>query len=186
MAAPPEVTLKDLSGKWVMNKTLSDDTDPILQMQGVNWFLRRAISLATITLTITQYTSPDPPHSTHIDIAQTATGGISGTTERRTLDWEVRGHKDGIFGEVRGKSRWVGLGELEKGGMEEFLRTGWTDEGGGAVVQSWVESVGGGWTAEQVWGFEEIEGERYHARHVIVRKGDDSKQARLVYDFQKK
>lgn len=201
MAAPPEVTLKDLSGQWVMvslpaRKTLRSaktllmrtaaEQNPLRRhrsnppngkpaktpflafhlptitqsttlnllihnvQQGVNWFLRRAISLATITLTITQYTSPDPPHSTHIDIAQMATGGISGTTEKRTLDWEVRGHKDGIFGEVTGKSRWVDLKKLEGGGSQEFLRTGWLDEGRGVVVQSWVESVGGGWTAEQV------------------------------------
>jgi len=37
-----------------------------------------------------------------------------------------------------------------------------------------------------LWGFEEVGGERYYARHVVVRKGDDWKQARLVYDYQKK
>ena len=25
---------------------------------------------------------------------------------------------------------------------------------------------------------------RYHTRHVVVRKGEDWKQARLVYDYQ--
>ncbi|KAI4191290.1 MAG: hypothetical protein L6R41_000217 [Letrouitia leprolyta] len=32
MAAPPEVTLKNLSGKWTMNKKLSDDTDRVLEL----------------------------------------------------------------------------------------------------------------------------------------------------------
>lgn len=31
-----------------------------------------------------------------------------------------------------------------------------------------------------------LNGERYHVRHIVVRKGDDWKQARLVYDYQKK
>jgi len=72
------------------------------------------------------------------------------------LDWDERPHKDGIFGEVKGRSRWVDLEAFksEGGKGEEFLKTGWLEEGEGKekgrAVQSWVESVGGGWTAEQV------------------------------------
>ena len=36
----------------------------------------------------------------------------------------------------------------------------------------------------QVWGFEIIDSKRYYVRHVVVRKGDDWKLARLVYDFK--
>ncbi|KAL8741632.1 MAG: hypothetical protein Q9190_005779 [Brigantiaea leucoxantha] len=178
MAAPPEKTLKNLSGKWVMNKSLSDDTDKILQMQGVGWFLRKAISLATITLSITQY---DKDGITHIDIAQTATGGIQGTTENRTLDWEYRDHKDGIFGEVKGRSRWVKLSDVDD---DEFLKTGW-DDMDGEHIQAYAESKNNGWTADQVWGFEEVVDKRYYVRHVVVRKGDEWKQARFVYDYQR-
>lgn len=39
-------------------------------------------------------------------------------------------------------------------------------------------------TMLKIWGFEEVQGKRYHVRHVVVRKGDDWKQARLVYDFR--
>ncbi len=52
-------------------------------------------------------------------------------------------------------------------------------------VQSWVTSVdGGGWTAEQIWGFEEIKDKRYYTRRVAVWKGDQVQRARLVYDYQ--
>ncbi|KAI4110236.1 MAG: hypothetical protein LQ345_007036 [Seirophora villosa] len=142
MAAPSNKTLKDLNGKWVMNKTLSDDTDRILQMQGVGWFLRRAISLATITLTVKEYTEDD---LTHIDIHQVATGNIQ-STEERTLDWVFREHSDRIFGEVNGKSRWV---KLEDVNDDAFLKEGWEDLQG-EHVQGWVESKGGGWTADQL------------------------------------
>ncbi|KAL8714824.1 MAG: hypothetical protein Q9220_001337 [cf. Caloplaca sp. 1 TL-2023] len=165
MAAPPEKTLKNLSGKWVM--------------QGVGWFMRRAIALATVTLTVSEYI--DSSSTTHIDIDQVATGGIT-STELRTLDWEFREHSDRIFGDVKGKSRWVKLGDLDKD-EEEFLKKGY-DDLEGEHVQSYVESKGGGWTADQVWGFELLDGKRYYVRHVIVRKGDDWKLARLVYDWQ--
>ncbi len=52
-------------------------------------------------------------------------------------------------------------------------------------VQSWVVNVdGGGWTAEQNWGFEEINGERRYTRRVVVWKGDHLQKARLVYDYK--
>lgn len=40
------------------------------------------------------------------------------------------------------------------------------------------------WCLGQVWGFEVIDEKRRYVRHVVVRKGDDWKQARLVYDYQ--
>ncbi|KAL9130830.1 MAG: hypothetical protein Q9217_001082 [Psora testacea] len=196
MAAPPEKTLKDLSGKWIM--------------QNIGWILRQAIRLATVTLTINEYISDDS--LTHIDIQsyvylsrasstlrnfwprnnppktrvlitallnRVATGGISGTTENRTLDWTWRDHSDAIFGELRGRSRWCKLSEVDD---DEWLKTGWI-EPEGDFVQSYVESDANGWTADQVWGFEMIDGNRYYTRHVVVRKGDDWKQARLVYDY---
>jgi len=178
MAAPPEITLKNLSGIWVMNKTLSDDTDKILALQGVNWFLRKIIALATITLHISQY---EEDSITHINIDQFATGGIK-TTEERTLNWQVKRHEDSVFGVVFGQSRWVKLADVDD---DEFLKNGW-DDLIGEHVQSYVESHDNGWTANQIWGFEVVQGTRYHVRHVVVRKGDDWKQARLVYNFQSK
>ena len=55
---------------------------------------------------------------------------------------------------------------------------------GSEHVQSFVASKNNGWTANQVWGFEEIDGKRMYVRHVVVRKGEDWKQARLVYDWR--
>lgn len=53
-------------------------------------------------------------------------------------------------------------------------------------VQSYVESVKGGWTAEQIWGFESIDGKKYYTRRVVVRKEDKVQRVRLVYDFKGK
>lgn len=64
--------------------------------------MRKAIALATVYLAVKEYVDDDG--QTHIDIEQTATGGIKGTSEKRTLNWKVPegNHKDGIFGEVEG------------------------------------------------------------------------------------
>ena len=74
---------------------------------------------------------------------------------------------------------------------DEWLKTGWIeeeDEEGpaaeeGRFIQTYVESKTDDWTADQVWGFEMIEGKRYHTRHVLVRNKDDWKLARFVYDY---
>ncbi|KZF25955.1 hypothetical protein L228DRAFT_242344 [Xylona heveae TC161] len=178
MAAPDATTIRDLSGTWVMNKTLSDDPDPILQLQGIGWFLRTAIGLATITLHAKQYVTEDGV--THIDIDQTATGGIKGTSENRELDWQFRKHSDYIFGAVQGRSRFIKLEDVE----DEFLKSGWLDEiKQDVAIQNYVESLDAGWIANQIWGFELIEGRRHYVRHVVVTKGDKREQARLVYDY---
>lgn len=97
---------------------------------------------------------------------------------------------------MKGKSRlWkINHFEMEGPGPEEdavFLRAeklqdGTTDSRflDDQHVQSWVLSVdGGGWTAEQNWGFEEINGARYYTRRVVVRKQDEVQRVRLVYDY---
>lgn len=82
-------------------------------LQGVSWLTRTALSYATITLQTKEYTGA-PPESEdakkqvrRIDIDQTVTGGIKGTTERRVLDWKGRQHSDHVFGNVVGQSRFV-------------------------------------------------------------------------------
>ncbi|KAH0560083.1 hypothetical protein GP486_003389, partial [Trichoglossum hirsutum] len=115
--------------------------------------MRTAISYATITLSIKQYDEKrdDSSSVTRIDIDQTATGGINGTTERRILDWTPREHSDYLFGAVTGKSRWRRLEEI--GGNEEdakFLATGWLDEvKETGLVESYVVSDENEWTARQ-------------------------------------
>ncbi|KAI9866563.1 MAG: hypothetical protein M1813_001115 [Trichoglossum hirsutum] len=189
MAAPETVNMKALSGVFVMNKTISDDIDSILALQGISWLVRKAISYATITLSIKEYDEKldDSSSVTHIDIDQTATGGFKGTTENRILDWTPREHSDHLFGELTGKSRWRKLEEI--GGDEkdaEYLSTGWLDEvKETGLVESYVVSDEGGWTARQIWGFEEFEEKRYYARHVIVKKDEEVKYAKLYYDFIK-
>ncbi|KAL8376128.1 hypothetical protein RB595_007307 [Gaeumannomyces hyphopodioides] len=186
MAAPSSKTLKDLNGKWVMNKTLSDSTEPALALQGVGWFVRKGISVASVTLNVKQYTAAPKPPSTspdevvHVDIVQTATGGIKGTTELRCLDSVAREHSDWLFGKVSGRSRWVKRAEV----ADEYLKRGWIEEGEDEEhVESRAESVDNGWVALQIWGFQLIGGERRYTRNIVVSKGAEKVEMRLVYDW---
>jgi hypothetical protein len=111
MAAPSDATIQNLNGTWVLNKTLSTDTDAVLSLQGIGWLTRKAISIATITLSVKQFVEPnadDPANApiTRIVIDQTATGGIK-STESRTTDWRVREHQDRTFGKCAARSRLV-------------------------------------------------------------------------------
>jgi len=73
----------------------------------------------------------------------------------------------------------------------KYLKDGKTSskfDDNATLLQSYVKNQdsGYGWTAEQIWGFEIINGKRYHTRRVIVKnaKGDKSERVRLVYDYQ--
>ncbi|KAI1752038.1 hypothetical protein F4782DRAFT_530981 [Xylaria castorea] len=199
MAAPASKTVGDLSGKWVLNKTLSDPTDPALALQGIGWLLRKAIGAATITIAATQYV--DDAATSHIDIDQSASG-LSSTHEARVLDWTGREHKDWLFGKVEGKSRFVTAAELASFVDEdgEARREGWIDSA--FLAEDWIENQEGegkgpkgetlilnyvkaeaGWFATQVWGFQDIGGERRYVRNVVVAKGSKFENFKMIYDF---
>lgn len=134
---------------------------------------------------------------THIDIESVITGGIKGTAEKRTLDWTQRSHTDHIFGSVTGLSRFFTelnnvetMTKLPSGSKdpedEAWLKNERFEDKDGLFLQSWVESTEAGWTAEQVWGFEVIDGVRRHTRRVVVRKGENVERGWLVYDYEDK
>lgn len=179
---PDKFTILDISGKFYLDKSLSDSTDEILRLQGVSWWKRKAISIGTVTLYIKHYR--DDQGTEKIDIDQTV-AGISGTSEKRTLDWTERENNDDIFGPVIGKSRRVKLGELE----EEFLKIGWTEDTvKHGVIQACAASdtpkSGTTWIANQTWGVEVVNGERRYARHIkFTGPAGEDIQARLVYDY---
>ncbi|KAK3335397.1 hypothetical protein B0T19DRAFT_470670 [Cercophora scortea] len=193
MAAPPSKTIKDLSGKWVMNKSQSSPIEPALVIQGIGWVTRKVVGLATLTLDVKQYSGPPSPPAepsapevTHIEIEQTGTGGMKGTTEKRCLDNAFREHSDWLFGTVRGQTKWIATADI----ADKFLAEGWlegADEAGGpngeTHVLSHVESLDNGWTATQTWGFQLVDGVRKYVRHVVVAKGTQRAELTLVYDY---
>ncbi|KXX81908.1 hypothetical protein MMYC01_202320 [Madurella mycetomatis] len=193
MAAPANKNIGDLNGKWVMNKSQSSNIEPGLALQGIGWVTRKAVSMATLTLEIKQFVAPpsppaDPanPPATHIEIEQTGTGGIKGSTEKRCLDNNFRDHSDWLFGHVKGQSRWLTPADIS----DPFLNSGWLEgegEKGGPNGEthliSHVESYDNDWTATQIWGFKTVEGVRKYCRNVVIAKGGERVELVLIYDF---
>jgi hypothetical protein len=158
--------------------------DPALSLQGIGWLTRKAIGAATVTLHATHYT--DDEGKVHVDIDQTVTGGLKGTSEKRCLDNEFRDHKDWMFGHVKGQSKYIAAEEVS----DEFLKKGWLEgeeekkgPNGESHILSYVESYDAGWTARQIWGFQTVEGERRYCRNIVVTKGAEKVEMRLVYDY---
>ncbi|KAL5121344.1 hypothetical protein ACEQ8H_000812 [Pleosporales sp. CAS-2024a] len=195
MAAPANVNIKNLQGKWIMNKTLSDSPDPVLALQGVNWLTRKAIGLTTVTQHLRQLSADGEAASTEIVVEQFGTAGVQGTTERRTMDWRDRRHEDWLFGTLVGRARYSTLEALvreaqAKGGEEmedaNYLVDAWSQETEqGEMVESFADNEAAKWTAWQVWGFADINGERRLTRRFVIRKKDKNKvvRVRLTYDW---
>ncbi|KAI9461784.1 hypothetical protein HD554DRAFT_2027812 [Boletus coccyginus] len=187
MAAPPNVTTRAMSGKFVMNKSLSDSADEMLRLQGVSWFKRRAIAIFTLTLYIKHTT--DEAGVEHIDIDQTLSGGIPGASESRTLDWIDRDKYDNVFGFVTGRSRRIPVDEI----TDEFLKKDWTQDtidDDIVLADSWNTPGKNNytWRAVQTWGFSMANGERRYVRHTTFtspERQDAPIHARFVYDYRK-
>lgn len=99
---PADVTVDKMTGTYSLNKTLSDSPDKTLQLQGVSWIVRSAISMSSVKIHLNLYT--DDAGAVHLDMETESTGGMK-NTEERTANWEYQEAKDKIFGQVKGKSR---------------------------------------------------------------------------------
>ncbi|KDQ63415.1 hypothetical protein JAAARDRAFT_29446 [Jaapia argillacea MUCL 33604] len=184
MAAPETMTTLDMSGKFTLNRSLSDSTDEILKLQGVGWMKRKAIGLATINLAVKHYT--DDSGIEHIDITQTL-GSLPGNQEDRILDWTARNKVDGTFGAVIGKTKRAKVEEVEDD--SGFLKEGWTED---VIEKGLILVYGAGdtekgapaWIAEQTWGFEVVGKVRRYVRHLKFKgPGGEDIKARMVYDY---
>ena len=68
----------------------------------------------------------------------------------------------------------------------EWLAQGWLEEtSNGDVVESFADAVKG-WQVWQVWGFSDVNGERWLTRRFVARRKDREEvvRARLVYEWQ--
>ncbi|PNS18009.1 hypothetical protein CAC42_3968 [Sphaceloma murrayae] len=184
MSVPDSVTIKNLNGTYLMNKTLSDPFDEVLQMQEVGWLVRQAARFSSVSIAIEQYDNEEG--NSFVEVKQTSSGGIQ-STEERTMDWVWREKKDSIFGMVKGRSRFCKIDEIN----DEYLKTGWDQKSLEAcdnlVVNSIAESIGlrgDPWIADQIWGFQIIDGVRRHVRRILFSRGAKTLQVQTVYDWK--
>lgn len=102
MAVPTTVTVKDLTGKYSMNKTISDSSATTLKIQSVGFIVRQTVQYSPITIELKQYT--DDAGTIHLDQVQTVVGGIT-SDEERTIDGVLREKDNPIWGKVKGTTK---------------------------------------------------------------------------------
>ncbi|KAI0094779.1 hypothetical protein BDY19DRAFT_42313 [Irpex rosettiformis] len=183
MAVPAETTSSKLTGKYFLNKSLSDDTDNILALQGVSWMTRKAIALATLYVTLT-HTAEEGEVELLVN-HQELTGGLGSSTETRPLDWREREVSDKLFGDIITKTRRAKAPDLE----HDYLKEGWTEhslEYGviNTVGHSDTPKSGMTWVAEQIFDVQEVNGERRFVKRIFFTgpKGEEV-TARQVFDY---
>lgn len=60
----------------------------------------------------------------------------------------------------------------------------WSEIGSDEHIQLFNRAANGSWKSETTWGFEMIDGVKYHTRRVVVYKGKDVERVRYVYSYE--
>ncbi|KAJ7478682.1 hypothetical protein B0H11DRAFT_1281373 [Mycena galericulata] len=182
MSLPEGASMLDISGKYTMNKSLSDSdaSDTILEHQGVGMLKRKAIGWASATVHLKHF--KDTEGVEHIEVAHQVSSSGTPKGEVRILTWTEQTIESPLFGKIITKTRRVSQAELD----DEHLKSGWTaDTLESGLIQA--DARGGGdikWATTQVWGIEEIQGERRHTRHIkFTGSKGNVILARFVYDY---
>lgn len=116
---------------------------------------------------------------TRIYIENKPSSGLPPNFEDRTLNFEPNDVTHTLFGKIRVQTKWASVEELNQ--VDEYLAKGF--EATDKLVFSKTEHVDQGLTTYQAFGFEEINGERRHTRHLFVKKGEQVVRATLAYDY---
>ncbi|KAJ7615514.1 hypothetical protein FB45DRAFT_801935 [Roridomyces roridus] len=182
MSLPETFTMADLSGKFSLNKILTDSAaaDRILAGQGVGLLKRKAFNLVSPVMHLKHYKDADGVES--VEIEHHLHQGDSPPPETRRMTWVEEDVDTKIFGKIKTKTRRVALTDLDD--SDSFLTTGWETDCA-SLIQS--DLYADKWTSVQVWGIEEVEsGERRHTRRVKFTqtdKGGGVVHCRFVYDY---
>ncbi|KAH9937925.1 uncharacterized protein BXZ73DRAFT_44703 [Epithele typhae] len=178
MAAPADMTARNLSGKFALNKEFTKN-DELLKAQGVSWMLRKTIGAATPRLTMTH--TVDDAGMEHIALVQGIGKGGEKVNER-ALDGVERENEGALFGKTADSSSRKTLAEVS---TCKWLAEGWLEESflDGKIIH--VRTKGeSGWTMEQTWGFQTLGGKKLHVRkmHMVCAKGEVV-EGLMVYNY---
>ncbi|KAJ5307064.1 hypothetical protein N7508_006079 [Penicillium antarcticum] len=187
MASPIEITIQNLTGRYAINSALSDSIEPLLELQGVNFFVRKAISKASAKMSVRQI--PAFCGATQLVMEQ-STAGLK-AEEKLVFDWCTTKVTKGPLGEVEQSSRIGSTSEIEfttitKQEHAAFLKgevSAWLEDSTGKHIHMVGKSVSDQWTVEEVWGFELIDEKRYHTKRWVAINGEKETQGRFVFDY---
>ncbi|OGM48270.1 hypothetical protein ABOM_002079 [Aspergillus bombycis] len=210
MAPPNGETITNISGTWVMDKSLSTNLDAVFKLQGISWIIRKTISASTSTLKITQGSDEDGDSlngapTEWMLLEPALAGGLQGTPEKRQFTWTEFEHNDTLFGRVIIRSHYISGQRTADGRVRPLVEpftevvckpdaksilteavvlgpeTAEEEKTDKAFIHDSIRSVYHGWTAEQIWAVEIVGGEPLLTRRVVVWKGSYAESARVFY-----
>ncbi|KAI1209447.1 uncharacterized protein F4807DRAFT_93867 [Annulohypoxylon truncatum] len=186
MAAPDAITMRNLSGVWIVSRSLSDDPEPCYKLQALPWVLRKLLSLATITNIVTQ--TSDEKGCNQIKITSTMSGGFEFDIEPYVLD--------GLeYSTLRGTQRvcahWVDLRRSKPLSMsgepiDPYLTQDWMEDSNATTwdhIYLCIVNERGGWAADYVWGFSWKNGGRHFVKKLLLKKGEHFIRMAIVYEW---
>jgi hypothetical protein len=105
------------------------------------------------------------------------------------MDGLVRTHSDWLFGSVEGQNLLRPFADIIA--LDDEFLSGKVKDRGPWIEDDqylWTRAVSpNGWIAVQVWGFQDVtvggKQERRFCRNVVVTKGGQKAQIRMVYDY---
>ncbi|KAI0855299.1 hypothetical protein F4860DRAFT_40184 [Xylaria cubensis] len=181
MAAPIETKISDFTGRWSLNRGLSDSLEPCFALQGVPWIIRKVINFATLELQYIKETQSDAAAGPSFAFKQTVRPGGFDQTNTYNIDGEKRTDTVPIFGEITVHCKYLDRNEVKP---EQTFGTGIQGDAEKDVAMlEVVESEKMGWRAEALWVFETINGEYRFCKYNIITKGGQSAKAKLVHDY---
>jgi len=190
---PDTVTIHDLSGEWTLDKARSTGLEDCMSVQGMSWFLRKAVNYAKVTSKMSHKNNA-------IETFTKGTGVPVTLSETINFDWTERDKSIGVFGNVRTRNRPITL-EQDATKMEpstfrdgtdtltdedfEWLMADWIRDADGklSLLDSQVMSLDGKWKSHQVWGFAIVDGKREQARKILVWTPTQKAKAFTIYEW---
>ncbi|KAL3444399.1 hypothetical protein BJX65DRAFT_320002 [Aspergillus insuetus] len=168
MAAPNDISISNLNGTWVMDKTRSTNLDAIFQLQGMGWIARMAFAAGTPSLKITQGSDsdPDPDPDSAGSLSSVPTewvllepgpaGVLKAAPDKRVMTWTESEYTDNFFGRLVIRSRYIAgektlddrvrpLVEIQTGDLEPDVESILTE----AMVIT--TDTAGQWTVEKAF-----------------------------------
>jgi len=123
--------------------------------------------MTNVVLEVKEWEDPSDGF-THMDIDLKPTSGLPASQENKVFDFKGVDSTHASAKELNQEDHFL----IE--GMEENMDV---------FIHLKTEHLDHKAVTHQAWGFEEIEGTRYHTRHIVGKKGDEVVRVKLVYDY---
>ncbi|KAJ5747126.1 uncharacterized protein N7511_008822 [Penicillium nucicola] len=192
MSAPDSNTLPDITGTWILNRKHSTDPEEVFALQGVPWIIRKALKHARLSLQLWQTTTDavsggetDSTSSsesvTRLRLKQVVSPGSFDSEGAYPVDGTPQELSLPIFGDLTMRLQFINTSDIIEDTLrEKLIKSSINAE----VIQEIAKNTTKGWDAEVIWGFEEIEGNKYLTRNISTTKGNDKVIARMVYHLE--